>query len=157
MDTPTCSEAVRAHRRCEAIGEGRIYRIDFGTADEARTFDDWTLAYAAARAFGEARVWRASQLLCWTLLPDRWHGLVRLVGLDSLPILVARLKAVAAGSVNLAAGRSGAVWARGYHERAVRPDEDCTAIARDIVRESVRRGVCRRVGEYPFWDASWLG
>jgi len=24
------------------------------------------------------------------------------------------------------------------------------------VREPVRAGLCRRVGEYPFWDASWL-
>ena len=156
MDTPTCAANVKPDHRCDALGEGRIYRVDFGTLDHARTFDDWTLACAAARAFGETRVWRTSQLLCWTLLPDRWHGLVRLAGLDSLPILVARLKAVAAGSVNLAAGRSGAVWARGCHERAVRPDEDCAAIARDIVREPVRAGLCRRVGEYPFWDASWL-
>lgn len=156
MDIRTCIEPVHVRRRCDAIGEGRIYRIDFGTAGQASTFDDWTLACAAARAFGEPRVWRTSRLLCWALLPDRWHGLVRLGGLDSLPILVARLKAVAAGSVNLAAARSGVVWARGYHERALRPDEDCFALAREIVRQPVRAGLCRRVGEYPFWDASWL-
>jgi REP element-mobilizing transposase RayT len=156
MDIPTRIECMKPDRRREALGEGRIYRVDFGTLDHARTFDDWTLACAAARAFGTTRVWRTSRLLCWTLLPDRWHGLVRLAGLDSLPILVARLKAVAAGSVNLAAGRSGAVWVRGYHEHAVRSDEDCAAIARDIVRHPVRAGLCRRVGEYPFWDAAWL-
>ncbi|HEU4663405.1 MAG TPA: transposase [Dokdonella sp.] len=156
MDIPACTDQQATRRRCEAVGEGRLYRVDFATFDHARLFDDWALACAAARTFGEARVWRTSQLLCWVLLPDRWHGLVRLAGLDSLPILVARMKAVAAGSINLAAGRSGAVWARGYHERAVRPDEDCAAIARGIVREAVHAGLCRRVGEYPFWDASWL-
>lgn len=147
------SSALRVGRISEA---GRIYLISFVTLNRARTFSDWDVARATARSFAEARLWRASQPLCWVLMPDHWHGLMQLSMLESLPSLVGRLKAVTARSVNRVMNRSGTVWDRGYHEHAVRRNEDCVAIARCIVRNPLRAGLCDRVGDYPFWNASWL-
>ncbi len=110
----------------------------------------------AARALAEGRLWRASTLRCWVLMPDHWHGLVELSSCESLSTLVARAKAVSARALGISMARSSRVWATGFHDRAIRRDEDLATIARYIVRNPVRAGLCTRVGDYPFWDAAWL-
>ena len=130
--------------------------LTFTCHDRIRLFGDIDLAIAATRSLAEARLWRTSKLLCWVLMPDHWHGLVELSGIESLSMLVARVKSVSAGAVNLAAHRKVSVWASGFHDRAIRREEDRVAIARYIVRNPVRAGLCARIGDYPFWDASWL-
>ena len=75
---------------------------------------------------------------------------------DGLAGVVCRLKSASARSTNAALGRSGAVWARAFHDHALRCDEDLLALARYIVANPVRAGLVRRVGDYPFWNAIWL-
>ena len=111
---------------------------------------------AAARSLSEARLWRTSKLLCWVLMPDHWHGLVELSDTEAISTLVSRIKAVSARAINLATHQRIPVWASGFHDRAVRRDEDRVAIAHYIVRNPIRAGLCTCVGDYPFWDASWL-
>ncbi len=48
------------------------------------------------------------------------------------------------------------VWQKGYHDRAVRREEDLRHIARYIVANPLRAGLVRKVGDYPLWDAIWL-
>jgi putative transposase len=49
-----------------------------------------------------------------------------------------------------------AVWQSGFHDHAVRREEDLPALARYVVANPVRAGLVTRVGEYPHWDAIWL-
>lgn len=146
------SAALRRGRRSE---EGRVYFVTFTTHRRARLFGDWACAHAVARALHERRLWRGSVLLCWVLMPDHWHGLVQLAGNDTLSTLIGRVKAVtarAAGTVHT----SGLIWSPGYHDHALRCDEHRVAVARYIVANPVRAGLCEHVGNYPFWDAIWL-
>ena len=147
------ASALRRGRRSEA---GRSYLVTFTCHDRIQLFGDIDLAIVAARALADIRLWRKSRLLCWVLMPDHWHGLVELSDIESLSTLVARVKSVSAGAVNLAANRRSSVWASGFHDRAVRRDDDRMAIARYVVRNPIRAGLCARIGDYPFWDASWL-
>lgn len=50
-----------------------------------------------------------------------------------------------------------AVWGSGFHDRALRVEEDLLGTARYIVHNPIRAGLVARSGLYPFWDAVWLG
>jgi len=147
------ASALRRGRRSEA---GRSYLVTFTCHDRIQLFGDIDLAIVAARALADIRLWRKSRLLCWVLMPDHWHGLVELADVETLSMLVARVKSVSAAAVNLAAGGGVSVWASGFHDRAMRRDDDLVGTARYIVGNPIRAGLCERVGDYPFWDAMWL-
>jgi hypothetical protein len=48
------------------------------------------------------------------------------------------------------------VWQRGYHDHAVRREEDIKSLARYVIANPVRAGLTHSVGSYPHWDAAWL-
>jgi hypothetical protein len=47
------------------------------------------------------------------------------------------------------------VWERGFHDRALRHEDDLVDMARYLVLNPVRARVVRRIGDYPYWDAIW--
>ena len=133
---------------------GQVYVVTTTTRDRRPLFDDFELACAAARA---VTVPRAELIvLCWVLMPDHFHVLVELVE-GSLPQAVGGLKARAAAAENRVCGTREPVWARGFHDRALRPEDDMLDVARYIICNPLRAGLVRSVREYPFWDAVWVG
>ena len=154
---PSCpargSERLRKNRCSEA---GRVYLVTFATSRRSPVFAQWDVARVAAGAFSAPELWRDSRLLCWVLMPDHWHGLVELGRDGNLSSLVRRIKGGSARAINRAVTRSGAVWAAGYHEHALRHAERTVDAARYVVLNPVRAGIVARVGDYPFWDAVWL-
>ncbi|KRA51548.1 hypothetical protein ASD72_00140 [Pseudoxanthomonas sp. Root630] len=96
-----------------------------------------------------------AELLCWVLMPDHWHGLVRLTGTTSIARVVGMAKGRSAHAIrDVMAGKR--VWADGFHDRALRRDDTTLAAARYIVANPMRAGLVARVGDYPYWDAEWL-
>ena len=91
-----------------------------------------------------------AETLAFVVMPDHVHWLMRLLGTVSLGELVRRFKA----KVSLALGKS--VWQRGFHDHALRRDEDLVAVARYVVANPVRAGLVRHIGDYPHWNAVWL-
>jgi REP element-mobilizing transposase RayT len=89
-------------------------------------------------------------------MPDHAHWLLQLGEWERLARVVNRLKAGSARSSNAALARSGSLWSRGYHDHAMRHDEDVRATARYIIANPLRAGLASRVGDYPFWNAIWL-
>ena len=148
------SSLLRRGRYSEA---GRIYLVTFATAGRIPVFSDWTIAKAAVRAAVRPEVWLGSRLLCWVLMPDHWHGLVELGPGETLARVVQRLKGRTARAVNEHRGMRGSLWATGFHDHALRAEEDVAGIARYVVLNPVRAGLVARVGDYPFWDAIWVG
>jgi len=147
------SALLRLGRRNEP---GRIYLVTFATFSRKPLFADWLVALETVRSMRSPQIWRGSSLLCWVLMPDHWHGLVGLGDMDALSALVNRLKGTSARAINLQRGQHEPVWADGFHDHALRRDEDLVAVARYIVGNPVRAGIVERVGRYPFWDAVWL-
>jgi len=76
-------------------------------------------------------------------MPDHFHWLVELK-YNSLSALVLATKSRGARAVNVRLKRRGVVWQRGFHDRAIRREEDLQA------------GLVTRVHDYPLWDAKWL-
>jgi len=93
--------------------------------------------------------------LAWVIMPDHLHWLLRLGDAD-LAGLMKRLKGRSARRINRYLGLGGLFWQAGYHDRAVRREEDLRVVARYIIANPIRAGMVERVGDYPLWDAIWL-
>jgi REP element-mobilizing transposase RayT len=146
----------RALRRGRTSLDGQIYLVTFTTFDRRRCFIDHEAARAACRAVTDARLWEHSALLAWVLMPDHWHGIVELGGGQSLARVVNRLKSNVARRVRLEVEGMGRVWADGFHDHAVREQDNLVALARYVVLNPHRAGLVRRIFDYPYWDAVWL-
>jgi len=94
--------------------------------------------------------------LCWVLMPDHFHMLLRLSEAQELAKAMNQLKGLTARNCNLAMERQGSLWQRGYFDHALRSEEDRIALARYIVANPLRAGLVKRVGDYPYWDCVWL-
>ncbi len=94
--------------------------------------------------------------LAWMLMPDHFHGLARLGSQSSLSAVIRLLKGRSARRIQQARGDRGRFWQTGYHDRALRRQEDRRAVARYIVANPLRAGLVERIGDYPHWDCVWL-
>ncbi|TWT17194.1 REP-associated tyrosine transposase [Luteimonas wenzhouensis] len=156
MDRDACGRRGHAALRKGRVSLPRhVYHVTFATRDRESVFADFVAACAAARTF--ALPVQGFSLLAWVLMPDHAHCLLQLGNDGSLGTASRILKGRSAHAVNRECRRSGGLWARGYHDRALRREDDLQAVARYIVANPVRAGLVRRVADYPFWDAVWLG
>jgi putative transposase len=156
MDTAAATRGHAALRLGRISLPGQVYHVTATTQDREPLFNVPEAAFAAAACFHAPGVAGDANLLCWVLMPDHAHWLLQLGARDGLAGVVCRLKSASARAANAALGRSGAVWARAFHDHALRCDEDLLAVARYIVAHPVTAGLVRRMGDYPFWDAVWL-
>ncbi len=90
-------------------------------------------------------------------MPDHWHGLVQLGMQGDLSGAMHRAKGRSARCWGREAGTSGGLWQPGFHDRAVRRQQDVRRAARYIVANPLRAGLVTDVLQYPFWDAVWMG
>ena len=152
-DSPPHSADLRKGRHSVP---GQVYLVTFTTAGRRPLFAEPDCAMAVARAIADQRLWTDAKLLAWVLMPDHWHGLVELGQRDSLSRIVQRLKTNTSRTVGDAL-QAMPVWCKGFHDRALRQDEAVRDAARYLVMNPVRAELVRRVGEYPYWDAVWVG
>jgi REP element-mobilizing transposase RayT len=95
--------------------------------------------------------------LAWVLMPDHLHWLVTLGAQQTLSETMRIFKAYTSRLLNQRNGCAGRrVWQAGFHDHAARRDEDLRAMARYIVANPLRAGLVTEIGDYPFWDATWL-
>ena len=145
-----------ALRRGRASEAHHVYLVTFATAHRRPLFADQALACIAAEALLDARAWERSKLLAWVLMPDHWHGLIELGAMDSLSIIVQKLKSNSARRMRTEYPATGAVWEKGFHDRAIRTESTIKPAARYIVSNPLRAGLVSHPGEYPYWHSVWL-
>ena len=153
---PSTGRGHAALRRGRVSLRGQIYLVTFVTQSRNALFGDEALARPACRAFNDPLAWKQSRLLAWVLMPDHWHGLVELGREESLSSVICRLKANSARCVRRESEGLATVWARGFHDRALRSDHDVLSVARYVVMNPVRAGLVKRAGDYPYWNSIWL-
>jgi REP element-mobilizing transposase RayT len=127
---------------------GCCYLVTAVTLNRFPAFRDHRHARIAARAFYADSVQIHGQTLAYVVMPDHIHWLLRLKG--SLSEAVRLYKSTV--SVRIACP----LWQRGFHDHALRQEEDLLAAARYIVANPVRANLVQSVGEYPYWNAVWL-
>lgn len=153
MDSDQGHKALRRGRFSE---HGRIYHVTFTTADRTPWFHDHALAAATCRTFAASATAGGAELLCWVLMPDHFHGLMRLFGRPNLSRCVQRLKGRATAACHEIDDGRAVIWARGFHDHAMRQDEDVLMTARYIVANPQRAGLVTDCMQYPYWNAQWL-
>ncbi|WP_010465693.1 REP-associated tyrosine transposase [Pseudomonas mandelii] len=150
-------ELKHAHRlRTGRYSEpGQIYLLTAVVLNRQPLFHDFKSGRLVVDALKTAEQEGFATSLAWVVMPDHFHWLIELQNIQ-LPSLMARTKSRIAVTLNRSAGRQGPVWQHGYHDRAIRKEEDLQAVARYIVANPLRAGLVERVGDYPLWDAIWL-
>ncbi|MBE7376117.1 REP-associated tyrosine transposase [Pseudomonas lopnurensis] len=144
--------ALRAGRVSEP---GRIYLLTAVTHNRQALFHDWHLARLLIAEMRRLHESQEVHSLAWVVMPDHVHWLAQLEGMP-LPRLMLQLKSRSAIAINEARNDSGRVWQKGFHDHALRQEEDLAATARCIVANPLRAGLVKRIGDYPHWDAIWL-
>ncbi len=92
--------------------------------------------------------------LAFVVMPDHFHWLVVLRA-GSLSAIMKSVKGFSATRINRAHDRAGECWQAGFHDHALRCDEDLSVAARYLVTNPVRAGLVADVWEYPHWDTVW--
>jgi REP element-mobilizing transposase RayT len=132
--------------------ENQVYLITFTTYRRAPLFSELSSSQILARCIESRGVTKNSEVLCWVIMPDHVHLLLRLGVGDTLGNFVMRLKSSSTRRLEL----PHPVWARAYHDRAIRREEDILPAARYIVANPLRSRLAKKVGDYPYWNSVWL-
>ena len=155
MRKPTPHSAdLRKGRRSE---QGRIYFITTSCYRRRRIFSESGLALIVIDEFKRRAAEGHCQSLAYVVMPDHIHWLVKLNGETKLHQLLKIVKGHSARRINLARSTTAAVWQCGYHDHALRADEDIEAVANYLIQNPLRAGLVGDVNEYPFWDSIWHG
>lgn len=135
--------------------EHGTYLITVITDERVPWFQQFDLGCTMCRCMEMSDQNSDSRMLCWVVMPDHFHALVR-IGKEDLSSVVRRLKAGSASRLNRQIGRKGRFWMPGFHNHGLRSEESLKDIARYIVGNPLRAGMVTKYGDYPFWDAVWL-
>jgi REP element-mobilizing transposase RayT len=150
MEPPPHGSELRKGRFCES---GRIYFITFVTHRRRPIFMNLACARRVICIMhNEPRV----ESLAFVVMPDHVLWLVGLAEDVELRHIVKSVKGRSGYELNRAIRNRGPFWQPGYHDHAVRKDEDLVGIARYIVANPLRAGLVKRLADYPHWDAVWL-
>jgi putative transposase len=137
-------------RRGRASMPGQIYNITTVTEKRCPLFADFKNARVVVKALKDQQDAGFFSSLCFVVMPDHLHCLMQLGEVASLSAVVQRFKSQVSRQLG------GSVWQRGFHDRAVRQEEDLVVIARYIVANPLRAGLVSSIRQYPHWDSVWL-
>ena len=141
------AQHLRIGRYSEA---GRIYLITTVTVGRKPLFADFASARGLIGLMREIGEHDLAATLAFVVMPDHLHWLLSLGHQRPLSDVVGTLKSLSARR------HGGPVWQTGFHDHALRKEEDLPALARYIVANPMRAGLVERIGDYPHWDAVWL-
>ncbi|KTC20025.1 MULTISPECIES: transposase [Pseudomonas] len=142
-------------RRGRFSEPGRLYLLTSVVENRHPVFSDFQIARLMVEQLQYAQHQRLAKSLAWVLMPDHLHWLIELQH-GTLASLMRRIKSRSTCLVNKTFHRKGRLWQHGFHDRALRKDEDVQAVARYIVANPLRAGLVQNIGDYPHWDAIWL-
>ncbi|MCJ8204893.1 transposase [Pseudomonas sp. RGM2987] len=152
MPGRSASHRLRIGRYTE---QNRIYLLTANTRKREPVFHDYGLGRIVIRQFKDVQGQGIADSLAFVVMPDHFHWLIQL-HCGSLGELMCRMKSLSAKGVNEAVGWTGNLWQQGYHDRALRRDDDLVKLARYVVANPLRAGLVERLGDYPLWDAIWV-
>jgi REP element-mobilizing transposase RayT len=152
MDEFAYGRPSRRRLRCGPAAP--VHFLTVVTEGRVRHFFDPAVAHAVCRAIREPGCWPGASAFAWVLMPDHWHGLVRLGRDTRLEACVATFRSRTARAAGGVDARVGALWSAVFHDRAIRSDSELLGAARYLVANPVRAGLVARVGAYPFWHGA---
>lgn len=142
-------------RRGRCSEPGRAYLITAVVYQRRPIFVDWRIGRLLVAELKRTHDQQWVKSIAWVVMPDHLHWLVQLEN-ASLERLMQTIKSRSTLTINRALNRTGAFWQTGYHDHAIRDNEDLRPYARYIIANPLRAGLVKKVGNYPLWDACWL-
>lgn len=152
MPSQCHAHRLRTGRHSES---GQIYLVTVVVQNRQPIFSEFKLGRLVVDAFKKAEQEQFAKSLAWVVMPDHFHWLIELQNIK-LPTLMARTKSRTTVALNRETKREGSIWQPGYHDRAIRKEEDLQVVARYIVANPLRAGLVQKAGDYSLWDAIWL-
>lgn len=146
---------TKGFKQSHKLRKGRVsisnqtYLVTCCTNNRSPLFLDFGLTRRTVQSFGYSDQRGFSTTYAFVVMPDHFHWLLSL-GHHSLSNIV--------GGVKSAVSRAseGQVWQKGFHDRALRTEDDLISVSRYIVANPLRAGLVDSIGDYPHWDAVWL-
>ncbi|VAX08306.1 Transposase and inactivated derivatives [hydrothermal vent metagenome] len=135
----------------------QVYLITTITKNRTPIFQDFYAARILVGALRFQTQQQQCQTLAFVIMPDHLHWLLALESTQDLPYIVKAVKQFSAKQINRRNSSTGtALWQKGFHDHALRKEENIQATARYIVANPLRAGLVTKIGDYPHWDAIWL-
>ena len=134
----------------------QIYFVTTVTNKRVPLFSNY---FVARKIVGEMRKLHDEiyiQSIAWVLMPDHLHWVFQLREKEALSTVMRLFKGRSAKHVNAVLKRRGPIWQRAYFDHAIRDNEDIKEITRYMVANPLRSGLVENIGDYPYWDATWL-
>jgi putative transposase len=128
---------------------GQIYLVTTVTRERHAVFAEFSCARSLIQVLRAESAQGSADTLAFVVMPDHLHWLLQLRQ-ESLSAVVGRVKSISARRLGCA------IWQAGFHDRAIRGEEDLQVVARYVVSNPLRAGLVAGVGQYPHWDAVWL-
>ena len=135
---------------------GQVYLVTTVTAGRVPVFADFKLARCVIREMRHAHATGSVKSLAWVLMPDHLHWLFQLGDEGTLALAMHGFKGRSARAANLMDANPCSLWQRGYHDRALRQEEDVRGAARYLAANPLRAGLVTQIGDYSHWDAVWV-
>ena len=134
---------------------GRSYLVTFVVNHRRPLFTDLYLGRLLVTELRQAHELGLVDSMAWVIMPDHVHWLFELKQ-RNLPDVIRRVKSRSTLTINRRRQSKERVWQPGYHDRAVRAQDDVCKMARYIIANPLRAGLVERVGDFSLWDAAWL-
>ncbi|MBM9489017.1 transposase [Pseudomonas sp. ICBG1301] len=142
-------------RRGRYSESGRAYLVTSVVYQRRPVFTSLRLGRLLVAELKQAHDLNLVDSLAWVIMPDHFHWLFELRR-AALPEVMRRVKSRSTLTINRACHTQGAFWQSGYHDRAVRAEEDLIRMARYVIANPLRAGLVKHIGDYSLWDAAWL-
>ena len=127
----------KPHGRNLRIGRrslpGQIYLITVVTEGRLPLFADFALGRLVVQSLHYVHQNGRAATLAFVVMPDHFHWLMQLANNETLPRVIRSLKTHTAREINRKHDARGALWQAGYHDHAVRQEEDLREIARYLI------------------------
>lgn len=145
---------MRAHtknlRKCRCPTSNQIYHITTATKDRRPVFTSFQNTRTLINTLKHMQARGDAETLCFVVMPDHLHWLLQLRSEKQLSAVVASVKRYSSRHCD------GLQWQAGFHDHALRKEEDLKNISRYIIANPIRAGLVHSVKDYPHWDAIWL-
>ena len=134
---------------------GRSYLVTFVVNHRRPLFTDLYLGRLLVAELRQAHELGLVDSMAWVIMPDHVHWLFELKQ-RNLPDVIRRVKSRSTLTINRRRQSKERVWQPGYHDRAVRAQDDVRKMARYIIAHTLRDRVVELVGRVSIWEPAWL-
>jgi putative transposase len=133
------------------------YFVTFNTQNREPYFHDFNLACLFSQQIIVNETKHNCVWLAWVLMPDHFHGLLRLnVNGSTLPNVIKGLKGSASFILNKECNQQKQFWQSSFYDRALRVDENRKNLARYILANPLRKRLVNNIANYSFWNSVYL-